>query len=332
MAELCSPKISNERNRESRYPPLSVVIVSWNAKDFLAECLLSLFQHDYPGLLEVVVVDNGSEDGSVELVEMQYPHVKMISNGENLGFAKANNIGIRQCCGKYIALINSDVHVLPECLSNLVNYCESHPRSGLVGPYIFGADGEQQISFRATPSLWSVLSRALALDVVISRAADYWRRNSLRHAKTAPTSVDILSGCFWLVSRRAIEEVGLLDELFFIYGEDMDWCKRFSDAGWAVDFVEDAKAIHYGGASSANSPIRFSVEMQKSDYQYWRKHQSRYVVYGYRAISLLHHGLRIAGYSLLACIVDRSRGNVFCFKVQRSIACVRWLISGREYV
>lgn len=308
-------------------PMVSVVIVSWNARDYLAECLESLKGDVYEGLIETIVVDNASTDDSVEMVRQQFPDVKLICNAENLGFSKANNIGIRQCVGEYIALVNSDVHVLKDCITNLVAYCQNQPATGLVGPFIIGSDGKQQRSCRGAPSLWNMLCRALSLDVVFphSRWFNGYFLGHWDHRTTA--SVDILSGCFWLAPRRALDDVGLLDESFFIYGEDMDWCKRFRDAGWDVVFVPQAKAIHYGGASSANSPIRFFVEKQKADIQYWRKHHSRIAVAVYYAISLLHHGLRIAGYSLKACVA-RGKEQMAWYKVRRSIACVRWFITG----
>jgi GT2 family glycosyltransferase len=310
---------------QSIFPKVSIVIISWNAKAYLAECLESLKADVYAGPMEIIVVDNASDDGSPQMVEWQFPEVKLICNTENLGFAKANNIGIHQCTGEFIALINSDVHVLKDCITTLVAYCQSRPTVGLVGPFIFGSDGKQQMSCRGAPSLWNMFCRALALDVVFSHSCwfngyflGHWNHRTTR-------SVDILSGCFWLTHCLALEEVGLLDESFFIYGEDMDWCKRFHKAGWDVVFVPHSQAIHYGGASSANSPIRFFVEKQKADAQYWRKHHSPLAVRGYLAISMLHHWLRILGYSLKAWLVRQDR-MTHRYKVERSIASVRWII------
>ena len=310
----------------SPLPTVSIVIVSWNAKDYLFECLKSLKDGAYTGPMEIIVVDNASADGSAEMVRQQFPYVKLICNAQNLGFAKANNIGIRHCTGEYVALINSDVHALPDCITTLVIYCQNQPTAGLVGPFIIGRDGKQQMSCRGAPNLWNMLCRALALDVVFSRSRFFngYFLGHWDHCTTA--SVDILSGCFWLTPRPTLDNVGLLDESFFIYGEDMDWCKRFRDAGWDVRFVPEARAIHYGGASSANSPIRFFVEKQKADVQYWRKHHSRIAVGVYYAISLLHHGLRIVGYSLRACFARR-KDQIAWYKVRRSVACVRWFIT-----
>lgn len=317
------------KERNVAFPLLSVVIVSWNARAFLAECLESLERDVYEGRIETIVVDNASADDSAEMVRIRFPGVKLIRNTENLGFAKANNIGIRQCSGEFVALVNSDVHVLQDCLTKLVAYCQSRPSVGLVGPFIIGGDGKQQASCRGAPSLWNMLCRALALDVVFSNSRWFngYFMGHWDHCSTA--SVDILSGCFWLAPRRALDDVGLLDETFFIYGEDMDWCKRFRDAGWGVVFFPEARAVHYGGASSANSPIRFFVEKQKADAQYWRKHHSAWAVRAYLAISILHHGLRVVGYSL-RMLVTAGSSEIPRYKVQRSAACMRWLVGGER--
>ncbi len=307
-------------------PTISIVIVSWNAKSFLAECLESLQGPVYDGPMETIVVDNGSSDGSAEMVRARFSDVKLICNESNLGFAKANNIGIRRCQGEFVALINSDVHVLPGCLSSLVSYCEAYPRAGLVGPYIKGGDGAQQISCRAAPTVWNMFCRALALDAVFDRSRLFngYFLGHWDHSTVGP--VDILSGCFWLARRAALDEVGLLDEAFFFYGEDMDWCKRFRDTGWGVDFVPQARAIHYGGASSANSPIRFYIERQKADLQYWRKHHSSLSVLAYYAICVLNHALRVIGYSAKARVAGRDK-ETSRYKVRRSAACLRWLFT-----
>lgn len=307
---------------------VSIVIVSWNAKKYLLECLESLSQAvcSYP--MEVIVVDNASDDGSPELVDSGFPQVRLIRNSENLGFAKANNIGIAESHGNYVALVNSDVHVLPGCITRLVEYLETHANVGMVGPRIQGGTGELQRSCRGFPSVWNMLCRALMLDAAFSRIRwcngylmRYWHHDDCR-------SVDILSGCFWLVRRRALNEVGLLDEGFFMYGEDMDWCKRFRKAGWRVVFNPDAEAIHYGGGSSANAPIRFFVEKQRADLRYWQKHHGNLAVGAYLLTSLMHHMLRCLG-NAGALILRIGDGDSRRYKIRRSAACLRWIVGHR---
>jgi GT2 family glycosyltransferase len=307
---------------------LSVVIVSWNAKAYLEECLQSLAKDVYDGPMEIVVVDNASSDGSADMVERQFPAVTLIRNAANLGFSKANNIGIRRCTGDYIALVNSDIHVLKKCLSALVTFCESHAEVGVVGPKIIGRDGKRQVSYKGFPRLWNSLCRALALDVLLPRLALFNGYLQWHEVPDQVTPVDILSGCFLVAKRRAVDAVGLLDEGFFIYGEDMDWCKRFWQAGWQVVFVPSAEAIHYGGASSSNAPLRFSIEMQRADCQYWAKHHSRTASGLYVLICFVHHAVRIAGHSI-ASIANRRLSSDRMQKAKCSAACLRWMAVDR---
>ncbi|EIC28188.1 glycosyltransferase family 2 protein [Methylomicrobium album] len=314
-------------NDKTPLPTVSVIIVSWNARDYLKKCLKSLAggMCSYP--MEIIVVDNASSDGSAECVAAEFPHVRLIRNADNLGFAKANNIGVVASRGQYLAFINSDVEVLPDCLTRLVDYVEAHPEVGMAGPFIIGGDGRMQRSCRGFPGVWNMFCRALALDTLFRSvrlfsgySMAYWSQDSLR-------PVDILSGCFWLVRRPALDRVGLLDEAFFIYGEDMDWCKRFWKHGWKVVFYPEAKAIHYGGASSSNAPVRFYIERQKADLQYWRKHHSPPAVAAYLLISCLHMALRLAGYACVMLLDPATQSGKY--KMKRSWACLKWIVSGK---
>jgi GT2 family glycosyltransferase len=305
---------------------VSVIIVSWNARKYLLQCLASLTDQACRYPMEIIVVDNASSDGSADAVAGSYPDVRLIRNPENVGFAKANNIGVAVSTGRYVCFVNSDVKVLPDCISRLVEYCEEHAEVGMVGPRILGGNGNLQRSCHGFPGVWNMFCRALALDSTFPRikmftgyCLSYWAQDSLR-------PVDILSGCFWLVRREALNQVGLLDEAFFMYAEDMDWCKRFWAHGWPVVFVPSAEAVHYGGASSSNSPVRFYIERQRADLQYWRKHHSRLAVACFFAISCLHVSLRAAGYSI-AVIFKRSARQLYQYKVKRNVSCLRWLIS-----
>jgi GT2 family glycosyltransferase len=313
-------------NEDSSQPVVSIVIVSWNARDYLVQCLNSVSAEVCRYPLEIIVVDNASTDGSPDCIERQYPKVRLIRNTHNLGFAKANNLGIAQSRGRYLALINSDVKVLPDCITRLVDFCEQHPEVGMAGPRVLGGDGKLQRSCRGFPGIWNMLCRALALDVIFPRSAWFngfllyhWPQDSL-------LPVDMLTGCFWLVRHQALTQVGLLDERFFMYGEDMDWSKRFWLNGWQLIFIPSAEAIHYGGASSSNSPVRFYIERHRADLQYWGKHHSRPAVFCFFLICCLHLVLRAIGYSL-AYVIKRQGRPIYGSKVKRSVACLKWLLS-----
>jgi GT2 family glycosyltransferase len=312
-------------------PTVSIIIVSWNAKRYLAECLGSIDQRACRYPMEIIVVDNASSDGSAEMIGQEFAHVRLIRNSDNLGFAKASNIGIRASSGRFAALINSDVQVGRNCITQLVEFCDAHPDVAVAGPRIIGADGRLQRSCRGFPGVWNMLCRALALDALFPRNA--WFGGYLlphcSHDQVAP--VDILSGCFWLVRRQAIDAVGPLDEAFFMYGEDMDWCRRFWNAGWRIVYVPEASAVHYGGASSANAPIRFFIEKQRADLQYWRKHHSPLAVGCFLATACLHHALRAVAYAA-ALLLPSSETEGRRHKLRRSLSCLRWMLSGMPRV
>jgi GT2 family glycosyltransferase len=307
---------------------ISVVIVSWNTKSFLLQCLDSI-QRQYPAdELEVLVVDNASSDGSPEAVRANYPTVKLICNEGNDGFAKGNNIGIRASTGDYLFLINSDVVVSNGCFESLVRHMDTHPEIGMLGPKILGVDNKIQRNCMGFPSLWNTLCRAVALDSLFPRSRlfgshflTFWNFDDTR-------PVDVINGCFWVLRRSAVDEVGLLDERFFMYAEDVDWCKRFTQKGWQVVFFAEAEALHYGGASSANAPIKFDIEMQRANYQYWTKHHSRVEANAFLLITLLQHSVRI-----LAEIVAyplRHGSTASKYRIERGLAAIKWIVTGAQ--
>jgi GT2 family glycosyltransferase len=307
-------------------PLVSVIIVSWNAKTFLLKCLETLSSKACRYEMEIVVVDNASSDGSADAVEQTFPGVLLLRNTSNTGFAKANNYGIQASSGEYLCLINSDVEVREDCLTRLIDFLEAHPKVGMAGPHITGGDGNLQRSCRGFPTVWNMFCRAWALDkvwprwpFVASYSMSFWDHDDTRE-------VQILSGCFWAIRRSALKDVGLLDEAFFMYGEDMDWCKRFWKAGWKLVFVPTAKAIHYGGASSSNAPVRFFIERHRADLNYWRKHHSSCEVRLYYLMTCLHLLFRVIGYWFIP-----NRGGPQCldrqYKRRRSVAALRFLAS-----
>lgn len=304
---------------------LSFIIVSWNTKALLLECLESLFRETENHHWEIIVVDNASTDGSPELVRQRFPEVKLIRNDTNLGFAKANNIGVMQSTGRYIFLINSDVKILQGCIDHMCVFADQHPEIGMLGPKILNPDGTLQPSCMGFPTLRNAFCRALALDTLFPKSQLFGRRLMTFWAHDKVRSVDMLNGCFWMVRRHALNQVGLLDENFFIYGEDIDWCKRFRQAGWQVVFFPGAEAVHYGGASSSNAPIRFYIEMQRANLQYWAKHHSRLAQMAFLLTMWLHEFVRIAG-RLFLYLIKPSKRTQTTFKIQLSLACLRWLL------
>jgi GT2 family glycosyltransferase len=300
---------------------ISVIIVSWNAREYLLKCLGALAEELADVEHEVLVVDNASTDGSPEAVEAAWPGTTLVRRSTNLGFARANNVGLRRSAGQYLLLVNSDVDVRPGSVKRLRAFLEQNPSVGIAGPRVLNADGTLQRSCRRRPSLTRCLARALALDGVFP-GLTYCPHD-------AAGAVDVLSGCCWMVRREALEQVGPLDETFFMYYEDVDWCKRFADAGWGVAYVPEAEVTHYGGASSANAPVRYYVEMQRAGLQYWNKHHGKLRSRAYEVIAILHQVLRIL-LGAVQYLVQPSNREKAVYALKRSGACLGWLLSRRN--
>jgi hypothetical protein len=263
------------------------------------------------------------------MVAREFPEVTLKRCDANLGFARANNIGLACASGAWLAMINSDVVVRPGCLQHLVRYLEADPRAGLAGPKVFGGDGQLQPTCRRLPTLWSLACRALALDTALSRFQLFSAREMPPRNHDSAWEVEVVSGCFWMVRREAVDEVGGLDERFFFYAEDVDWCKRFWDAGWKVLYVPEATATHFGGGSSGNAPLRYSIEMLRANAAYWDKYCGRAGWAVFYLLSLFHHTVRLIlrGLSVMAL---EDPGSERAYKLKRSRVCLRWLLTGKE--
>jgi GT2 family glycosyltransferase len=304
---------------------VSIVIVVWNAKAYVLECLTSLREHCAQAYSEVIVVDNASTDGTPELIAQMFPEFKLIRNSENLGFAKANNIGVSQSNGEFVCLVNSDVKFTSDCISPMIAHMEKNPSVGMLGPKMLGGDGT--VAYRSTlrfPTVWNTFCRALGLDVAFkgSRFFGGLLMSDFDHQITAP--VEVLVGWFWVVRRKALERVGLLDTQFFMYGEDIDWCYRFHGAGEGVVFFADAEAYHYGGASSSAAPARFYLEQCRANWRYFRKHHSLFAQAGYLAAIALHHAIRLTGYACVYAYSPSRRSDTQA-RLRRSLMCLHWV-------
>jgi GT2 family glycosyltransferase len=196
----------------------------------------------------------------------------------------------------------------------------------MIAPLIIGRDGKVQRSVRGFPTIWNMACRCLALDTTFPRNAltNGYERRHMQYDQEQ--EAEVLSGCFWLVRAEAVQQVKGLDEGYFIYAEDVDWCRRFRASGWRVLFSPIVRAIHYGGASSANAPVRFAVEMQKADLRYWMKHHTRPGAFMYYLVSLVQHSTRAVGHGIVSW-VQRSTKEQSRHKSRRSAACLGWLLT-----
>jgi GT2 family glycosyltransferase len=304
---------------------ISVVIVAWNARHYLELCLESLAEAPPRRSMEVLVVDNASADGTAEMVESRFPDVKLIKSSENLGFAKGNNVAIRQCQGRYIALVNPDVILFPGCLDALADFLDENPKVGNVGPRVFNPDMTQQSTCRRFPTLWNNFCSATSMATAFKKSRLFAGEHMWFFAHDQTLPVDVLVGCFSMIRRETFDEVGLLDEGLFMYGDDVDWCRRCWKAGWEVVFYPGARAIHDRGKTTAPYPVRFAVAQQRSILYYWRKHHTFWGVTGIRSIMLFHHLIRYA-FAMVSDVAGGKRSAQSDVRKQVSGACLRALL------
>lgn len=254
---------------------LSVVIVNWNTGDYLKECLKSLqpwLKPEAPLKVEVLVVDNASSDGSTFLVQQDFPQVKLIANEENRGWAGGNNQGIQESRGRYILLLNPDTLLLPGSLDHLVQFLEDHPEAGAVAPKLLYPDGTVQPSLRSFPYPCYLFYDSIGLSRLFpkSRKFSAYRMGYFQYDKVV--EVDQPMGSALLLRRSALEEVGLIDEDFPIFFNDVDWCYRAKQKGWKIYFLPEAQIIHYGGQSTRQVRPQMILESHRSLVRFYQKH------------------------------------------------------------
>jgi N-acetylglucosaminyl-diphospho-decaprenol L-rhamnosyltransferase len=267
---------------------LTIIIVSWNVCDLLRRCLNSTFEvrgsaeNGVPpapdsGLeVEVIVIDNASTDGSPDMVRTEFPQVHLIANDENRGFTAANNQGLAAGQGRYFLLLNPDTEVVGDALATMVHYMDAHPQTGALGPQLCYPDGSLQSSRRRFPTL----ATALVESTIVQ---EWWTDNRLvRRYTMADTPDDAIQPVDWvvgaclLVRRHVYEQVGGLDEGFFMYSEELDWCRRIKDAGWEVVYLPTATIVHHEGKSSEQVVPARHIHFQSSKVRYFRKHHGSF--------------------------------------------------------
>lgn len=250
---------------------LSISVVSYNTKELLKKCLKSVYENTHKVNFEVFVADNNSKDGSTKMVKEKFPQVNLIENKINVGFAKANNQAVKKSSGRYILLLNSDTIVLPNSLNIMTGFMDHHPQVGALGCKLLNPDMTLQPSCREFPSFLTLFFELTFLDQlfpsnkVLGRyKLSGWDHNEIRE-------VDQLIGACLMVRKKTIDEVGLLDERFHMFFEDVDWCYRIKKRGWKIYFLPKAKVIHYGSQSIKKANFNMFFTWHKSRYRFFRK-------------------------------------------------------------
>ncbi|HQZ84124.1 MAG TPA: glycosyltransferase family 2 protein [Actinomycetota bacterium] len=312
---------------QTQNPDISVVIVNWNTRQYLLDCIESLQDTTRRAKLEIIVVDNGSEDRSEDAIRGRYPDVVLVQNGANYGFARANNIGFSRALGRYLCLVNTDVIALDGVMDSLMDQMDAEPDIGLMGPKTITREGKLRHNCRRFPTLRNAAADYLLLNRLFPSVTALEGRTLGAATYDSIHDAEVLSGCFLMVRREAFAEVGPLDEAFFFYGEDTDWCRRFHDHGWRIVYKADAQAIHFGGGSTSAYPTKYYLTMEKADLQYWRKHHRPSEVARYRLIKIVYHGVGVLAWSPVYLLRRDQRSNL---KLRGHSASLAWLVTGRS--
>jgi len=239
---------------------LSIIIISFNTKDLLRDCLNSIIKNKGGIKLEIIVIDNGSSDKSPQMVKQLFPQIKLIKNKENLGFSKANNLGIRKSKGKYLLLLNSDTIIMPKTLEIMINFMERNPQVGVSTCRVELPSGEIDLAcHRGFPTPWRAFTYFSGLEKLFPKVRLFSGYHLLNLPFNTIHEIDSPSGCFYLVRKKAIKEVGILDEDYFMYGEDLDWSFRFKQRGWKIVYFPFVKILHRKYSSGLKKKLQPSL-------------------------------------------------------------------------
>ena len=255
---------------------ISIIIVSYNGREYLRRCLRSLLEHTRGLEYEVVVVDNASRDGSADMVAEEFPSVRLLRRPSNAGLSTALNQGIRLSGGEMTVLLNPDVELRDNPFPAMAQYLRDHPEVGILGPRILDDDGSLQLSCRRFPAFsvaffnrYSLLTRLFPRNPFSVR----YLMTDFDHSGTA--EIDWLSLACWMAPRRLFDEVGFLDEGYFLYNEDVDFCQRVHRAGRKVVYLPEVSVVHRIGGSTSTLPNRSVIERHRSMWRYYRKYMRR---------------------------------------------------------
>ena len=254
---------------------LSIIIVSYNTRDDLARCLTSLQDHPPSCTSETVVVDNGSTDGSVELVRTAWPDVRLIEIGKNVGFGAANNRAARATQSDFILFLNSDTEVSAGAVDRLVDTLRSTPGVAVVGPRLVDGQGHAELSFGAMITPWNEAWQKLKRQLLARRVPVFGQW--VAHTLTRPSSPDWVSGACLLVRRANAEAAGLFDERFFLYVEDVDLCASIRQLGGRVLFTPEVEIVHHRGRSGQRAPAPTAAWYRRSQIAFYEKHHPIWV-------------------------------------------------------
>lgn len=263
---------------------ISLLIVNYNTKDYLIKCLESIYKSGTSLThFQIIIVDNASKDSSVEKIAKEYSleienkQIEIVRNDRNLGFSKAVNIGLKKCRGNYICILNPDIYIEKECLNILRKYMDKNPEVGCITPKIVNSNGSLQISCkRSLPTIQNSIYKIFAIDRFFPNNRNISSYNLLYLKEDEVNQVEVISGAFMFLRLETVKAVGFFDEIFYLYGEDIDYCHRINKIGFKIIYYPLAKVIHYKGKSAKSHPFRVISEFHNSMIKYYAKYQDDY--------------------------------------------------------
>jgi len=306
---------------------LSVIIANYNTRELLKKCLNSIYQNQHGMRVQVIVVDNASTDGSVAMVRETFPQAVLIENPKNLGFARAVNQGLRCADGNYLLLLNSDTEIADAALARSAEFLNSHPDAGIVGCKLLNPDGSVQPSCESFLSLRGIFFETFFLETLFPRSRLFGRMHLTYLGYDSVEKVDYVKGAFLMTRRQVLDDIGTLDEDFFFYAEEMDWCYRARQKKWEVYFTPEAEVIHYGGQSADSISPDMFVQLHKARLQFYRKHHGPIETAMARSLLAIGALLRLAAWSAIALsriFIKRSKYEYARKKVSAFLAVFLW--------
>lgn len=280
---------------------VSVVIVNWNTREILRDSLKSILDQTREVEFEVIVVDNASSDGSAQMVRSEFPTVRLIENDTNRGYGAAANQGMKLAAGRYVLVLNSDVIIWDGAIDKTVKYADKRQDAAIVTCQAWENREKVQITCFRFPSVLNMLLYMTGMDKVFKYNRFFGREWMLWWDRDSERQIDVATGMFLLVRREAIEEVGMMDEAFFMYYEETDWCRRFRDAGWKILFWPGAKVLHFhgGSQSSQQKAIEMFAQQRKSMLLYFRKHHGDLTYLAVRGLLVVLFGTRFIAWNTI---------------------------------
>jgi len=254
---------------------VSLVIVNWNTRDILRACLNSIYKETREIQFETIVVDNASNDGSASMIRTEFPHTIILENPGNRGFAAAANQGMRSAKGRYVLLLNPDSVILHNSVAKAIRFADDHPEAAVIGCRVLSLDRSVQQACFMFPSILNLCLSTTYLCKLFPHNKFFGREDMTWWHQTDVREVDVVRGCFMVVRQKAIEQVGALDEDFFMYGEETDWCYRFKKAGFKIMFTPTCEIIHIGGASTVHMQAGMRLQLEGSILLFMKNHKGR---------------------------------------------------------